>query len=51
DHVAVADSIIELIENSELAEKFSQQGRTLARKYTWARVRQDWVNLYAELWV
>jgi len=49
DHVAVADMIIELIENPELAEKLSQQGRGEAVKYTWTRVRQDWVNLYTGL--
>jgi len=49
DHVAVADMIIELIENPELAEKLSQQGADEAKKYTWTRVRQDWVNLYTGL--
>jgi glycosyltransferase involved in cell wall biosynthesis len=50
DHVALADAVIELIENQELTEKLSRQGATEAKKYTWARVRQDWVNLYTELW-
>jgi glycosyltransferase involved in cell wall biosynthesis len=49
DHVGLADSIIELIENPELVRKLSEQGLTEARKYGWSRVRQDWVNMYRSL--
>jgi glycosyltransferase involved in cell wall biosynthesis len=49
DHVGLADRIIELIEDPALAEKLSINGRFEAQKYTWSRVRQDWVNLYANL--
>ena len=49
DHVAVADAIIELVENPELTGKLSRQGVGEARKYSWVRMRQDWVNLYTGL--
>jgi phenylacetate-CoA ligase len=49
DHVGLADSVIELIENPELVRRLSEQGRNEARKYVWSRVRQDWVNLYRRL--
>jgi len=46
NHVGLSDAIIELVENEELCESLSRQGRTEAEKYLWSRVRQDWVNLY-----
>jgi glycosyltransferase involved in cell wall biosynthesis len=46
DHVKLADAMIELVENEELCERLSRQGRAEAEKYLWSRVRQDWVNLY-----
>jgi len=46
DHVGLADAVIELIENQQLCESLSAQGQAEAEKYVWARVRQDWVNLY-----
>jgi glycosyltransferase involved in cell wall biosynthesis len=49
DHVGLADSMIELVENNELTEKLSLQGKIEARKHTWSRLRQDWVNLYATI--
>jgi glycosyltransferase involved in cell wall biosynthesis len=49
DHVGLADRIIELIEDPALTEKLSINGRFEAQKYTWSRVRQDWVNLYSNL--
>lgn len=49
DHVALADRIIELIENSDLTQQLSGQGLAEAIKFGWSRVRQDWVNLYQSL--
>ncbi|MEW5795777.1 MAG: glycosyltransferase family 4 protein [Candidatus Zixiibacteriota bacterium] len=46
DHAALADAIIELVENQELCERLSSAGKAEAEKYTWSRVRQDWINLY-----
>lgn len=51
NHVGLANNIIELIENPELCERLSNQGKVEARKYSWARLRQDWVNLYRSLGV
>ncbi len=48
-HAALADRMVELIEDAELTEKLSLAGRREARKYTWPRVRQDWVNVYNRL--
>lgn len=44
DHVGLADRIIELIENPELTATLSRAGAGEAQKYSWSRVRQDWVN-------
>lgn len=49
DHGGLADRIIELVENPELAGKLSERGAEEARKYAWTRVRQDWVNLFRGL--
>ncbi|MCP4684013.1 MAG: glycosyltransferase family 4 protein [bacterium] len=49
DHASTADRVIELIEDDELTGRLSRQGREEIRKYTWTRVRQDWVNLYRKL--
>ena len=49
DYVGLADSIIELIENNELTERLSREGLAEAKKHTWARVRQDWVNLFHQI--
>jgi len=46
DHAALADAMLELVENQELCERLSAAGRTEAEKFVWSRVRQDWVNLY-----
>ncbi len=49
NHAALADRIIELVEDNPLAEKLSLQGKKEAGKYSWTHVRQDWVNLYMKL--
>lgn len=49
DHVAMADRIIELVEDPELTRKLSERGRRESERYAWTRVRQDWVNLYKRL--
>lgn len=45
DHAGLANRIIELIEDPELTTKLSRAGAGEAQKYTWSRVRQDWVNV------
>lgn len=49
DHAGLADRIIELVEDNQLTETLSLQGKKEAVKYSWGRVRQDWVNLYMNL--
>lgn len=49
DHAGLSDRIIELIEDDDLTGRLSLQGRREAVKYSWRRVRQDWVNLYMKL--
>lgn len=49
DHAALADRVIELVEDNALTEKLSLEGKKEARRYAWTRVRQDWVNLYMNL--
>jgi glycosyltransferase involved in cell wall biosynthesis len=49
DHVGLSDAMLELVENEELCIKLSEQGRIEIEKYSWSRVRQDWVNLYNTL--
>jgi glycosyltransferase involved in cell wall biosynthesis len=49
DHVGLSDAMLELVENEELCIKLSEQGRSEIEKYSWSRVRQDWVNLYNTL--
>ena len=49
DHVAMANRIIELVEDSDLSKKLSHRGQHELRKYSWSRVRQDWINLYTRL--
>ena len=49
DHVAMANRIIELVEDSDLSKKLSRRGQHELRKYSWSRVRQDWINLYTRL--
>ena len=49
DHVAMADRIVALVENSDLSRALSERGKIETRRYRWARVRQDWINLYQSL--
>lgn len=49
NHAALADRIIELVEDEALTEQLSLQGKKEIERYSWTRVRQDWVNLYTNL--
>jgi glycosyltransferase involved in cell wall biosynthesis len=49
DHAGLADRIIELVEDNDLTAKLSLQGKKEAARYSWTRVRQDWVNLYLKM--
>ena len=45
DSEAMAKDIIRLIENPELAESLSNQGRLKAEKFNWPEVKQLWLQL------
>jgi len=49
NHVALADRIIELIEDPSLVTRLSGRGKDEACKYTWALVRRSWIGLYSDL--
>jgi len=49
DHAAMAREAIRLLQDPALAEKIISAGKLEAEKYTWAAVREDWLNLYRAL--
>ena len=49
DAKGMADSVISLLENAELAERISKNGRLLAERSSWEVVRADWEQLFDEV--
>jgi glycosyltransferase involved in cell wall biosynthesis len=49
DHEALAREAIRLLGDTALAEKIIGAGAQESKKYTWANVREDWLDLYREL--
>src|SRR5262249_11677392 len=49
NYEALAQGIIQVIENSELAERLIGQAYIDCRQYTWEAVGQQWVSLYGKL--
>jgi len=49
DDVALAQAIIRLLGNSELAKQLINQARQDCQQYTWEAVGANWVALYEEL--
>ena len=49
DDKAMSEAICHLIENPELAERLSRNGRRLAERFAWDEVRPQWQQLFAEL--
>lgn len=49
DADAMADAILSLIETPSLAERLSQNGRALAERSAWERVRLEWDDLLRDL--
>ena len=45
DAEAMANAIIRLIENPELAENLSNKGRLKAEKFNWPEVKELWLEL------
>lgn len=49
DHQALAAAAIRLLEDNDLALRLTRAGRESVQKYTWPRVRAQWLQAYAEL--
>mgnify|MGYP005840991067 CR=1 FL=1 len=45
DSIAMADAIVELIENPELAQKLSKNGRKLVEQFDWQIVKNQWKEI------
>jgi glycosyltransferase involved in cell wall biosynthesis len=46
DHVAAAERIIGLLEDSARAQRLTTAARESCEEYRWSRVREKWVSLY-----
>jgi glycosyltransferase involved in cell wall biosynthesis len=49
DHEAMAAAAIRLLEDNDLASSIARRGLESCRKYRWAEVQSEWLNLYHEL--
>jgi L-malate glycosyltransferase len=49
DDEAMAKAVEDLINNPDLAECLSRNGRLLAERFSWEQVRPQWETLFAEL--
>ncbi|HEY0322849.1 MAG TPA: glycosyltransferase family 4 protein [Pyrinomonadaceae bacterium] len=49
DHEAMARAALRLLEEEGLATKIARGALTECRKYSWASVRDEWLELYREL--
>lgn len=49
DHEAMAAHAIRLLEDQDLAERLTRQGREELQKYSGPEVRRQWVQLYREM--
>lgn len=49
DHAALADRVLSLLSESELAMRIASRAREECNKYSWAAVRNQWLTIYREL--
>jgi glycosyltransferase involved in cell wall biosynthesis len=49
DHEAMAERAIRLLTDNELAAKMANRAREECDRYSWAAVRNEWLNVYHEL--
>ncbi len=49
DHEGLANEAIRLLEDDELAQKIIANGHEAATKFSWEKVRLEWLNLYENL--
>lgn len=49
DHAALADRVLSLLADAELASQIAGRARQECNKYSWAAVRNQWLAIYREL--
>jgi glycogen(starch) synthase len=49
DAQALAENVIRLLQNGELAERLAANAREQIQTYSWAPVREQWLGLYRNL--
>jgi glycosyltransferase involved in cell wall biosynthesis len=49
DHQAIADSVILLLNDKELAKEIALRAREECERYSWAEVSGKWLRIYSEL--
>jgi glycosyltransferase involved in cell wall biosynthesis len=49
DHEAMADRALTLLNDQEMASRIATRAREECNKYTWAAVRNQWLEIYREL--
>jgi glycosyltransferase involved in cell wall biosynthesis len=49
DHVTMAEHVLRLIDDPNLAEQMTQSAHAELEKYAWANIRHEWLALYREL--
>lgn len=49
DHAAMADRVIKLLVDQELASRITNRAREESNRYTWAAVGNRWLKIYSEL--
>lgn len=47
DHAAMASAVLRLLRDRELAARLRDTALAEAQRYTWAKVRQRWIDVYA----
>ena len=45
----MADAVLRLLDDPELAERLSRNGRVLAERSSWESVRKQWEEIFAEV--
>lgn len=49
DHAALADRVLSLLSDDELASRLASRAREECNNYSWAAVRKQWLTIYREL--
>ncbi|HXU38608.1 MAG TPA: glycosyltransferase family 4 protein [Blastocatellia bacterium] len=49
DHAALADRVLSLLSDDELASRIAGRAREECKNYSWAAVRNQWLTIYREL--